>query len=134
MASGPLLEIWLEAGPHGAGEDAAWRYLDQHAQEISLGSRPTARLQPNRFGLFDLHGNVAEWCADAWDGHSPYDGRAPLDPRPLSGNLGIARGGSWFSPPAHARSAARAGYAPDATLPFVGFRFVIPHVAANGGR
>ncbi len=52
---------------------------------------------PNAFGLYDMHGNVWEWCEDDWHDtyeHAPQDGRAWLD-RPRSEDR-VLRGGSWF--------------------------------------
>ena len=83
----------------------------------------------NAFGLYDMHGNVREWCEDDW--HNNYEG-APNDGSPwLSGNQNttksttVCRGGSWFSPPWWCRSAYRDDYFSDeAVSNDVGFRLV----------
>jgi formylglycine-generating enzyme required for sulfatase activity len=62
---------------------------------------------PNNFGLYDMHGNVWEWCRDIW--HDSYYG-APIDGSDWSENFGssyVLRGGSWYFPPENCRSAAR---------------------------
>ena len=77
---------------------------------------------PNAFGLYEMHGNVWEWCQDAW--HGNYNG-APTDGSAweTGGNVArVVRGGSWDGFPALARSAARHGYAPDGRSGSFGFR------------
>lgn len=80
---------------------------------------------PNAFGLFDMNGNVWEWCQDIW--HDNYDG-APIDGNAwLEGgddSYRLLRGGSWSYYPWHCRSAYRCPYNPDNRLYFSGFRVV----------
>lgn len=68
----------------------------------------------NDFGLYDMHGNVSEWCQDVW--HDSYDG-APTDGSawPEGGNQDrrIRRGGSWVNQPMNCRSAYRNSSTPD---------------------
>ena len=79
----------------------------------------------NNFGLYDMHGNVWEWCQDDWHSDhegAPIDGSAWLD-NEESSNTKLLRGGSWFSNPDHCRSA----YRNDNLLDFdnhIGFRVV----------
>jgi len=87
---------------------------------IPVGSLKVA----NGFGLFDVHGNVAEWCLDTW--HSNYIG-APSDasPRLTESKRRVIRGGSYKSLATDVRTGYR-GQAPhDETFPDIGFRIVV---------
>ncbi|NOT59614.1 MAG: formylglycine-generating enzyme family protein [Acidobacteria bacterium] len=80
----------------------------------------------NRFGLFDMHGNVSEWCEDTW--HENYVG-APVDGSAwLNGgdsNRRVLRSGSWYTSGRNCRSAARYKEDPSALANFIGFRVVM---------
>ncbi|MEH2194737.1 MAG: SUMF1/EgtB/PvdO family nonheme iron enzyme [Nostoc sp.] len=90
-------------------------------QTTYLGKFPA-----NPFGLFDMHGNIWEWCLDEW--HENYNG-APKDGSAwLSDNDNqnrLLRGGSWRSDPRDCRSAFRRYYARDSRRNSVGFRVVV---------
>ena len=106
-------------------------------QTTDVGSFP-----PNAFGLYDMHGNVWEWCADPW--HDNHEG-APSDGRVWDGSSNnnryqnydllvnikndyrtrLLRGGSWNFDPAYCRSAIRDfSNAPDHANEYIGFRVV----------
>ena len=70
---------------------------------------PVGRFAPNAFGLYDMHGNATQWCADWHD--SGYYARSPKDDPvgPATGHLRVIRGGSWRDGPVNARSASRDG-------------------------
>ncbi len=86
---------------------------------------PVGQFPPNAFGLYDLHGNVWEWCADDW--HDNYEG-APNDGSAWISNndsaTKILRGGSWFNFPNHCRSAYRSLNLPRSVLNDYGLRVV----------
>ena len=101
-------------------DSMAW-YEDNSASQ----SHPVGQKQANAFGLYDMHGNMWEWCADAW--HENYDG-APTDGSIWSSggdsSRRVLRGGSWFNDSNLCRSALRNRYAPAFRLNNLGFRIV----------
>lgn len=92
---------------------------------------PVATYRSNPFGLFDMHGNVFEWCADRWP-DTGYDGRPLSDPdEPMTPGSRIVRGGSFLSLTMFTRSADRVGLGPELRNCIVGFR-VVREVAPQG--
>ena len=80
----------------------------------------------NNFGLYDMHGNVWEWCQDSWHSNyegAPTDGNAWLD-NEKDNNGRLLRGGSWYYSPEVCRSACRNYYFLDSGSDFIGFRVV----------
>ncbi len=85
---------------------------------------PAGMFQPNAFGMYDVIGNVWEWCEDTWhDSYedAPSDGSAWEDRGPAR----ILRGGSWNYSPWCCRSAGRGKHEPDSRYHTVGFRVVV---------
>ena len=98
----------------------AW-YADNSGNE----THPVGEKKPNTWGLFDMHGNVNEWCADVW--HEDYNG-APSDGSVWTkgGDQGrrVLRGGSWVNYPEDCRSAYRYRYFALSSHFYNGFRLV----------
>jgi len=118
-----------------AGTDTAYSFGDDPSQlgeyawyrhDSGWTTRPVETKKPNAFGLYDMHGNIWEWCLDWYQGS--YNGLGHVDPiGPRSGQSRVARGGAWHFYAGPYRSAVREGYNPDARNRYldVGFRVVL---------
>ncbi|MBC7817344.1 MAG: SUMF1/EgtB/PvdO family nonheme iron enzyme [Planctomycetaceae bacterium] len=100
--------------------------LDSHEWSIrnsDVKAHPVATKRPNPFGLFDMHGNLSEWCRDRFD-HAWYAKSPSTDPTgPESGAAYALRGGNWDNN-SFLRSAYRIGKAEDVFHYTIGFRVV----------
>ena len=85
---------------------------------------PAGSFRPNAFGLFDMTGNVCEWCSDWFEDNYYLNSPAVDPPGPESGVFRVFRGGGWQAWSRQFRSANRARFEPDFRAAFLGFRVV----------
>jgi formylglycine-generating enzyme required for sulfatase activity len=98
---------------------AAW-----YGANINGSTHPVGQKEPNAWGLYDMHGNVWEWCQDYW--YEEYEAGAATDPQgPDTGTSRVLRGGFWLANPWFCRSAFRSVWAPGRRDGSFGFRVVL---------
>ena len=95
-----------------------WRPADTRFDDHSRVSAPVGSYRPNPWGLFDMHGNVAEWTRSQYRPY-PYQ-----DDDRNDGTAGkrVVRGGSWYDPPNRCRAAFRQARTASCRSPFVSAR------------
>ena len=118
----PLEEEWEHAcragstTPFAFGETLAPTQANYYAPGGANGSvRPVGSYRPNKWGLYDMHGNVIEWCCNLLAVHPDVE---------LTSWHRVARGGSWLLDSECCRSGAVMAYAPDSREQDLGFRVV----------
>lgn len=109
------------------GEDLNGAALAEYGwftQNSDSTPHPVGTKRPNLWGLYDMHGNVWEWCLDRWDGTFP-GGTITNLATAGTGSLRVARGGSWLYEAKACRSANRDDYSPFNRCSDLGFRVVL---------
>lgn len=114
-----------------AGTSTKWSFGDNETAMGDFGwfsgnsgstTHPVGQKKPNAWGLYDMHGNVWEWCGDWAEAYTS----GGVDPTgPLSGDRRILRGGDWTHDANFSRSAFRYRVSPSHCNPYIGFRVVV---------
>ena len=92
-------------------------------------THPAGQKQPNAWGLYDMHGNIGEWCLDRY---GAYPTSAVTDPTgPNTGGERVNRGGAWYLSAFYCRSAVRIGSIPSSYSNSTGFRVALAPVSSK---
>jgi len=103
-------------------DDTGWYSSNSSGIIHEVGLKPA-----NVWGLYDMHGNVDEWCWDWHDWHDSYSSGSQVDPTgAVSGSERVYRSGAWHSDAPYVRSAFRMSITPSNTYLYIGLRVVRP--------
>ena len=130
----PTEAEWEYAAGGGGNNPTKWAGTDTvgrlgnyawYSVNSNNTTHPVREKQPNELGLYDMSGNVYEWCSD-WNGSNYYVNSPQNNPKgPSSGSYRVIRGGSWCFDAQDCRSLYRNGYAPGGRDIYLGFRLAL---------
>jgi len=109
--------------PEQVNYDGNYPYAGGRKGQYREKTVPVKTLPPNPWGLYEMHGNVWEWCQDWFGDYDPTPQQDP--PGPLEGQTRVLRGGPWIDLGRNVRSAIRDGDGPDSRGSSLGFRLAL---------
>jgi len=114
-------------------DEVGWYWFNAGKENYVNGltcTHPAGQKKPNAWGLYDMHGNVEEWCLDWYD--LDYTDSAVTDPTgPETGYSRVIRGGNWYNAARYCRSARRNSDVPNSGVNRIGFRVALAPVPSK---
>lgn len=118
-------ELWKYGNYCDRSNTNGWAWQDTEHDDGHDKTAPVGSFQPNAWGVYDMHGNVWEWCSD-WYGRDYYARGQKVDPQgPAAGSFRVVRGACWRDDPRYLRAANRSRGVPGGRYDDTGFRVAI---------